>query len=153
MASGRPVSHPLFARGFDRAAHKLEDRGQRENRQKLLSGLAGRVIEIGAGNGLMLCSVYDQRQALAEVRRVLRPGGELRFYEHVRAQGRYAARAQQAFDLVWPLIGGGCHTSRDTLAAISEAGFEIARCERFLFKPMPLALPTAPHILGSARRL
>jgi ubiquinone/menaquinone biosynthesis C-methylase UbiE len=213
MASGRPVSHPLFARGFDRAAHKLEDRGQRENRQKLLSGLAGRVIEIGAGNGLnfphypgavsevvavepepflrerslqaaqtapvpitvldgtaealpaedasfdgavaslVLCSVYDQRQALAEVRRVLRPGGELRFYEHVRAQGRYAARAQQAFDLVWPLIGGGCHTSRDTLAAISEAGFEIARCERFLFKPMPLALPTAPHILGSARRL
>jgi len=206
------VSHPIFARAFDHTAWKLEDRGQREHRKKLLEGLAGRVIEVGAGNGLnfphypdsvtevvavepepflreradeatasapveitivdgvaealpvedgsfdaavaslVLCSVFDQQQALAEIRRVLRAGGELRFYEHVRAQSPIAARAQRAFDLVWPLIGGGCHASRDTLAAIKTAGFEIENCERFLFKPLPLALPTAPHIRGIARR-
>jgi ubiquinone/menaquinone biosynthesis C-methylase UbiE len=90
-------------------------------------------------------------QALAELRRVLRPGGELRFYEHVRAQNPVAAGAQRVFDLIWPLIAGGCQTSRDTLAAIEKAGFEIETCERFLFKPFPLALPTAPHIRGIAR--
>jgi ubiquinone/menaquinone biosynthesis C-methylase UbiE len=59
---------------------------------------------------LVLCSVADQAQALAEARRVPRPGGELRFYEHV-ASKRPAARALQgALDRarIWPLLAGGC---------------------------------------------
>jgi hypothetical protein len=58
---------------------------------------------------VVFCSVHDQAQALAELRRVIRPGGELRLYENVRAQHQLAARGQSAFDLIWPLIGGGCH--------------------------------------------
>src|SRR5437016_1746642 len=63
---------------------------------------------------LVLCSVPDQRTALAEIRRVLRPGGELRFYEHVRAQEPRLARIQRRADIIWPLTAGGCHTARVT---------------------------------------
>ena len=101
---------------------------------------------------LVLCSVSDQQAALDELHRVIRPGGELRFYEHVRALEPRAARVQEFFDVVWPWIGGGCHASRDTLAAIEHAGFAVERCTRFVFKPFPFLFPTAPHVLGLARR-
>ena len=94
----------------------------------------------------------DQAKALHEIRRVLRPGGELRFYEHVRADHPVAAAAQRALDVAWPHLAGGCHTGRDTLAAIEAAGFEIETSERLLFKPYALAVATAPHVLGVARR-
>ena len=100
----------------------------------------------------MLCSVADQAAALGELRRVLRPGGELRFYEHVRAEGRRLASAQRAADVVWPFFGGGCHASRDTLRAIADAGFAVEQARRFSFRPCVLGALTAPHILGRARR-
>ena len=103
-------------------------------------------------SSLVLCSVADQPRALAELLRVLRPGGELRFYEHVRSSHRFLGRAQRALDTVWPLFGGGCHASRDTVGAIAEAGFEVESVRRFTFRPCALAAPTAPHVLGSARR-
>jgi ubiquinone/menaquinone biosynthesis C-methylase UbiE len=101
---------------------------------------------------LVLCSVADQSAALAELRRVLRSGGELRFYEHVRAEDRRLASAQRMLDVVWPHLGGGCHTSRDTLQAIADAGFAIKHVRRFAFRPCMLAAPTSPHVLGVARR-
>jgi len=100
---------------------------------------------------LVLCSVADPPAALRELRRVLRPGGELRFYEHVRAESRLAA-VQRALDLVWPHVGGGCHLARDTPRAIADAGFTIERCRRFEFRPSLLAAPAAPHVIGVARR-
>src|SRR5262245_47875688 len=141
---GETVDNPVFARMFDRFAARNERRGQARLRGELLSGLAGRVIELGPGNGLnfphypaeatelvavepepflrrrardaarfapvttrvvagaadeipvadasfdavvvsgLLCSVPDARDTLAEVERVLRPAGRLRFYEHIR---------------------------------------------------------------------
>ena len=105
-----------------------------------------------AVSSLVLCSVADQRTVLAELRRVLRAGGELRFYEHVRADDRRRASAQRALDIVWPHLGGGCHASRATLEAIAEAGFAVEHLRRFVFRPCMLAAPTSPHVLGAARR-
>jgi len=99
----------------------------------------------------VLCSVPNQDAALAECRRVLRPAGELRFYEHVRSRRAGFARYQDAVDLVWPQLMGGCHTSRETLAAIERGGFRIERVRGFGFPPAARAYPVAPRILGLAR--
>lgn len=189
-----------------------EKAGQRDHRRELLAGLSGRVVEVGAGNGLnfphyppeveeviavepeaylrarareaaaaaavrvrvvdglaealpledgsvdvgvvslVLCSVPSQAAALAELRRVLRPSGELRFYEHVRSEVPGCARLQRAADVVWPRVAGGCHTHRDTPRAIERAGFAIEACRRFPFRPCSLLAPIEPHVLGRARR-
>lgn len=101
---------------------------------------------------LVLCSVAEQGSVLAELRRVLRPGGELRFYEHVRSSSPRVARVQQLVDrTVWPAVAGGCHTGRDTLAALTEAGFHVEDVEQFEFPACALAFLTAPHVLGRAR--
>lgn len=101
---------------------------------------------------LMLCSVGDLPKTLAEMRRALRPGGELRFYEHVRSSNRFFGVLQRGLDVVWPHFAGGCHTSRDTEAAIRAARFEIENIRNFTFRPMLFAAPVAPHIIGVARR-
>ena len=99
----------------------------------------------------VLCSVPNQDAALAEFRRVLRPAGELRFYEHVRSRRAAFARYQDAVDLVWPQLMGGCHTGRETLAAIERGGFRIDRVRGFGFPPAARAYPVAPRVLGAAR--
>lgn len=101
---------------------------------------------------LVLCSVPDQSTALAELLRVIRPGGELRFYEHVRAESARFARFQRAVDVFHPLIGGGCHVNRDTLGAIEDAGFVVEKVRRFRFTPCFLDQAIAPHVIGIARR-
>ena len=102
---------------------------------------------------LVLCSVADQQRALAEARRVLKPAGELRFYEHVRSGSEGLARLQARLDRwIWPRVSGGCHVSRDTGAAIEAAGFTVERRRDFDFKPCFLAGHAAPHIIGRARR-
>jgi SAM-dependent methyltransferase len=207
------VRHPIAARLIERTMRTAEKRGQAEHRHRLLEGLAGRVVELGAGSGLnfrqypdsvtevvavepeeylrglaqraaatapilvrvvpgvsgdlpledgscdagvaclVLCSVPDQRRALAELARVIRPGGELRFYEHVVSRRPFEARLQRLADATfWPRVAGGCHLSRDTGSAIEEAGFRIESCDRFPFSPGP-PLPADPHILGVARRV
>jgi ubiquinone/menaquinone biosynthesis C-methylase UbiE len=204
--------HPFFARFWIKVSPKAEGKGAAEHRDDTLAGLSGRVLELGAGNGLnfahypaevtevvavepeptlraaaeraasgarvqvtvvdgvadklpagdgefdaavtslVLCSVPDQASALAELMRVIKPGGELRFYEHVQADTKPAAAmlrfAERTF---WPRIAGGCHPARHTAEAIETAGFDIVQCRRFGFSPGAPA-PKLPHILGCARR-
>lgn len=99
---------------------------------------------------LVLCSVRQQRAVLAEVRRALKPGGQLRFLEHVRSESPKVRRLQRVLDAtIWPRLAGGCHTGRDTVAEIERAGFDVQHLERFLVPSdeHPLA---APYVLGTA---
>ncbi|QQM44924.1 class I SAM-dependent methyltransferase [Streptomyces liliifuscus] len=207
-----PVHHPLFARFYAKCSVAAEPTIG-VHREELLAGLSGRVIEIGAGNGLnfahypstvsevvaieperrlrtlavtaalrsdvpvdvvpgvaealpvkseafdaavvslVLCSVRDLPRALAEIRRVLRPGGELRFFEHGRGGGRAMNAGQRVLDrTVWPLLFGGCHVSRDPVDAIRDAGYELGPYRRLLVPEKGPRMPTSYCVLGTARR-
>jgi ubiquinone/menaquinone biosynthesis C-methylase UbiE len=208
------VNGRVFARCLARSAAISERKGADVYRRRLLEGLTGRVIEVGAGTGVhfrhyppavtevlavepeanlralaqaaardapvvvrvvtgiaetlpapdasvdagvsagLLCSVPDPPAALAELARVIRPGGELRFYEHVISRRPRAAGLQRGLDAsgLWAHAMGGCHASRDTEAALARAGFRIESIERFTFHPTLLDIPVAPKILGRARR-
>ena len=99
----------------------------------------------------VLCTVPDQDAALAEIRRVLKLGGLLCFLEHVRADTARLARFQRALDAtIWPHLFGGCHLSRDTAAAMEQAGFTIRRLDRFLFPGT--RTPVSFYITGQAAR-
>ncbi|MFF8475912.1 class I SAM-dependent methyltransferase [Streptomyces sp. NPDC015414] len=209
-----PVHHPLFARYYARLSVGAETRlGMAGIRERLLAGLSGRVIEIGAGNGLnfghypaavaevvaiepepllrrlalesalrvpvpvdvvpgvaealpvkseafdaavlslVLCSVRDVARALGEVRRVLRPGGEVRFFEHGRGGGRMMVLTQRTLDrTLWPAMSGGCHLARDPVAGLRDAGFELGPQRRVLLPERGPRLPTSYCALGTAWR-
>ncbi len=101
---------------------------------------------------LVLCSVSAPSRALAEAFRVLKPGGELRFFEHVRSDRPAKARLQSLADgsRVWPCVGGGCHCSRDTVGDITAAGFRVEQRESLDVGPRWGI--TNPHVLGRAVR-
>jgi ubiquinone/menaquinone biosynthesis C-methylase UbiE len=204
--------HPIFARCYAWLSEHSEGRVG-EYRARLLSGLSGRVVEVGAGNGLnfahyppevdhvlavepephlrgvaernaqkavvhidvvpgfaealptdgescdaavcslVLCSVPDQAAALSEIHRVLRPGGQLRLFEHVRADTPGMARLQRLLDAsVWPQLAGGCHTARDTVSAVELAGLRFEHVERFRLPESGISSPVSSLVLGTARR-
>ena len=74
---------------------------------------------------LVLCTVPEPLAALAELRRVLRPGAPLLFAEHVRADEPGLAAWQDRLHPLWVRFGHGCHCNRDTLSAITQAGFRV----------------------------
>ena len=205
--------HRVFASWYPGRAAAMDRGGFAAYRERLLAGLSGQVLELGAGSGLnfphypaevervvavepeerlralaqaaarnarvpievidgvaedlsahtgrfdaavcslVLCSVPDQRVALAQLRAVLRPRddgrvGEVRLLEHVRADRGMLAKVQRTLDAtVWPWIGGGCHCSRDITTALPAAGLAAKSVDRFTFPQNGPTLPTAPHVL------
>jgi ubiquinone/menaquinone biosynthesis C-methylase UbiE len=76
-----------------------------------------------------LCTIPDAARALAEMRRVLRPGGTLLFVEHGRAPESGVARWQDRLDPLWSRFAGGCHLNRKMDDLISRSGFRIEYLE------------------------
>ncbi len=98
--------------------------------------------------GIVFCTVDDPELALSEVARVLRPGGEFRFLEHVRDDG-WRARLQRAIDPIWTKTAGGCHLTRDTAATfVGHDAFDVIEIERVEAG----ITPVRPFVRGRLRR-
>ena len=207
--SATAVNNPFFARWFNLVIPLME-RDAGAHRRDMLAGATGRVVEIGAGNGinfrhypatveevlalepepslraraeaaateaavpvtlrdalaenlpfdadefdtaaasLVLCSIAHPARVLAQLRRVLKPSGQLRFFEHVRSNAPTKARVQTWVDRsgVWARLGGGCHCARDTVGSIQAAGFDIRRIRPVALGPSWLV--TNPYVIGVA---
>ncbi|GAA0997291.1 methyltransferase domain-containing protein [Nocardiopsis tropica] len=175
----------------------------RELRRDNLAGLAGRVLEVGAGTNfplypaevtevvalepeaglrsqaattdprielrserldeydgapfdavvlsLVLCSLPDPGAAIAQIRRLMKPTGELRFLEHVAADGRILEGLQKGGGAtVWPRLFGNCHTHRDAVGAIASGGLTVTAADGELLAPSWVPFPTSPVVLGRA---
>ncbi len=77
-----------------------------------------------------LCSIPDPARALAEIRRVLRPGGRFIFIEHGRSPDARVLAWQDRLDSVWQRMAGGCHLNRAMDTLIASGGFRISEIER-----------------------
>lgn len=101
---------------------------------------------------LVLCSVDDPDGLLQQLFSLIRPGGELRFFEHV-ASGGVRGRLQKIADAtVWPRLAGNCHTHRDTEASIVGAGFAVGRARREPASPAWFPTPVAEYAIGRATK-
>ncbi|MFZ0717255.1 class I SAM-dependent methyltransferase [Mycobacterium sp.] len=101
---------------------------------------------------LVLCSVADLESVLQQLFSLLRPGGELRYLEHV-ASGGIRGRLQQLVDAtIWPRLAGNCHAHRHTEQAIRAAGFDIDQTRTEQAFPAWVPLPASEFVLGRARR-
>lgn len=190
---------PVLARHYDQFMARTEKAWLRDARAALLDGVAGTVVELGAGTGrnlahypagverliltepspamrdqlrarvgevappfeveivdatadrlpldddtadavvstLVLCSVPALGPAVAEIRRVLEPGGELRLIEHVAAQQPWAARIQRVLDPAWNWLEGSCHLDHETRAALAAGGFDVSGVDEAVEPGMP----------------
>lgn len=211
MTAACTVDHPFFARIWPLvAAHEAQ--AIRDLRRENVAGLAGRVLEVGAGTGtnfalypssvdevvavepelrlaaralaaaaaapvpvvvlgqtvehftdrepfdavvcsLVLCSVREPDAVLRRLSSLLRPGGQLRYLEHVASAGA-VGRLQRLVDATfWPRLFGNCHTHRETEQVIAGAGFQVEVSRRELTMPGWLPWPVSELVVGRARRV
>ena len=95
-----------------------------------------------------LCTIPDPGAALAEIRRILRPGGMLAFAEHGLAESPLRQRWQRHLSGLWGRLAGGCNLTRDPLALIRAAGFDVRDLHRDSFGAM--LWPLGQHLSGIA---
>lgn len=99
---------------------------------------------------LVLCSVDDPQQVVRQLYSLLRPGGELRYLEHVAGSGARARLQRFADATVWPKMLGNCHTHRDTENTIVGAGFQVEGARREWALPAWVPLPVSEFAIGVA---
>ena len=203
------IDHPFFARMWTMMSSH-ETPLLRRLRTENLTGLSGRVLEVGAGTGtnfahypdtvtrvvalepeialaprardaaatapvpvtviestieampaetepfdavvcsLVLCSVHDPESVLRQLNSILKPGGELRYFEHVASTGWRGSLQRIADATLWPRIAGNCHTHRDTEQAITAAGFTIGRARHQWTFPAWVPMPVSEVAVGRA---
>lgn len=95
---------------------------------------------------MVLCTVPDPEAALAEIRRVLAPGGRLLFIEHVLADSPRLSRWQRRLARPWAAFADGCQCDRDTIANLRAAGLKPAKVRDEAWKGMPSIV--APLVVG-----
>jgi SAM-dependent methyltransferase len=101
---------------------------------------------------LVLCSIDEPDDVLRQLLSLLRPGGELRYLEHVASSGPRARLQKLADATVWPRLLGNCHTHRHTEASIVGAGFQVSGARREWTFPAWVPLPMAEFAIGRAVR-
>lgn len=99
---------------------------------------------------LVLCSVADPDDVLRQLYSRLRPGGELRYLEHVASLGVRGGLQRAADATIWPRLLGNCHTHRDTEHSIRAAGFDIPAARHEWTMPTWVPLPVSEFALGRA---
>src|ERR1700761_2171547 len=102
---------------------------------------------------LVLCSVGEPNSVLRQALSLLKPGGELRYFEHVASEG-VRGGFQRFVDVttLWPRLAGDCHAHRHTEQSIRAAGFEIERTRTEFMFPAWVPVPTSEFVIGRARR-
>lgn len=134
---------------------RLEAKAARRGIDLTIRGLRGEALDlrdesVGAVVGtLVLCSVDDPRRVVAEIRRILVPGGRFLFLEHVAALvGTPLNRFQALLARPWQWLFDGCHLNRETHTILAQAGFSALDMDCFML-PSP-AVMVMPHIFGVA---
>lgn len=139
-----PHMHERLRKAARKHGLNLEIRAEGAER----TGFADASVEVIVST-LVLCTVPDQAAALAEIARVLRPGGRLLFLEHVGSGGCYGA-VQRMSARPWHWLFEGCDVRRDTAGALGAAGFAEVTVERYRVRSV--LLPMNVQISGSAVR-
>ncbi len=163
IGAGTGVNLDLYPKGVeDLALVEPDPHMAKRLRTRLAgSGRTGALIEAPAERlpfedssfdtavaSLVLCTIPDPAAALAEVARVLKPGGRLLFIEHVRSRDPGLARWQDRLETPWRFLGDGCHCNRDTVATIDASPLTLGTVER---GRLPKAVPIVrPLVRGSA---
>ncbi|MCW2562501.1 MAG: phosphatidylethanolamine N-methyltransferase [Mycobacterium sp.] len=99
---------------------------------------------------LVLCSVDQPEAVLQQIFSILRPGGELRYLEHIASAGARGRLQRVADATVWPRLFGNCHTHRDTERAIGDAGFRPQTARHDLEFPAWVPMPVSEVAIGRA---